>query len=109
MAINDKNKKIIEILYKINKKSNIKKDIVYEMYNKDELYYERLQFIIEKCARYLTISSSLKKKLMKDNNKELLELVFKKHLKCFDNTFIINLLKLLQKTKRKYQIWISSP
>jgi len=30
---------------------------------------------------------------MKDNNKELLEILFKNHLKFFDNEFILNLLK----------------
>jgi len=29
---------------------------------------------------------------MKDNNKKLLETIFKKHLKFFDNEFIMNLL-----------------
>jgi len=29
---------------------------------------------------------------MKDNNKKLLEIIFKKHLKFFDNEFIMNLL-----------------
>jgi len=38
---------------------------------------------------------------MKENNKELLELLFKNHLKCFDNTFII---KLLNCYKNKIQI-----
>ena len=29
---------------------------------------------------------------MKDNNKKLLKVLFKKHLKFFDNEFILNLL-----------------
>jgi len=67
------------------------------MYNKKELNSERLQFIINYCTAYLNISSSfIKKKLMKDNNKELLEILFKNHLKFFDNKFILNLLKHYQ-------------
>jgi len=93
MAINNKNKKEIEILYKINSKNNIEKVMVYEIYNKNKLNSERLQFIIKNCTTYLNISSSLIKKLMKDNNKELLEILFKNHLKFFDNEFILNLLK----------------
>ena len=62
------------------------------MYNKSELNSERFKFIIENFTAYLTISSSLIKKLMKDNNKELLEILFKNHLKFFDNNFILNLL-----------------
>jgi len=101
MAIDNKNKKEIEILYKMNNKNIVEKNIVYEMYNIDKLNSERLQFIIENCIPYLNISSSLIKKLMKENNKELLELLFKNHLKCFDNTFIIKLLKYY---KNKIQI-----
>jgi len=92
IAIDNKNKKEIETLYEININNNTKKDIVYEMYNENQLNSERLQFIIGNCTRYLTISSPLIKKLMQDNNKELLEILFKNHLKCYDNTFIIKLL-----------------
>ena len=47
---------------------------------------------LENCYSHLKISSKLKTKLMKDNNKKLLETIFKKHLKFFDNEFIMNLL-----------------
>jgi len=56
-----KKKNKIEKLYKINNKNNIEKDIVYEMYNKNELNSERLQFILENCTSYLNISSLIKK------------------------------------------------
>jgi len=92
LAIDNKNKKELEILYNKNKKNNIEKDIVYEIYNSNELNSERLLFIIENCSSYLDISSYLIKTLMKDNNKELLEIIFNNHLKCFDNAFIIKLL-----------------
>ena len=62
------------------------------LYNENQLNYERLEFIIENCTNCLTISSSLIKTLMENNNKELLELLFKKLLKFFDNEFILNLL-----------------
>jgi len=78
-AIDNKNKNEIEILYNKNNKSNIEKDIVYEIYKKHELNSERLQFIIENCVTCLNISSSLIKQLMKDNSKELLEILFKNH------------------------------
>ena len=52
------NKKEIKIIYKINIINNIKKkDILYEIYNKNELNSERLLFIIEHCTAYLNISS----------------------------------------------------
>jgi len=92
-ALDKKNKEVIEFLYNLNNKYNIENDIVYEMYNINELNSERFQFIIENCTVYLNITSSLIKKLMKDNNKELLEILFKNHLKFFDNKYILNLLK----------------
>jgi len=98
-AIYNKNKKEIEILYNKNSKNDIEKDIVYEIYNKNELNSERLQFIIENCTEYLNISSSLIKVLMKNNNKELLEILFKNYLKFFSNEFILNLLKYYESKK----------
>jgi len=94
MAIDNKNKEDIKFLYNENNSNNvIEKDIVFEMYNENKLNLERLQFIVENCTTYLNISSSLIKKLMKVNSRELLEILFKNHLKFFDNTFILNLLK----------------
>jgi len=75
-------------------KNNFEKDdVILEIYQKNELNSEQLQFIVENCTSYLNISSSLIKQLMKDNNKGLLEILFKNHLKFFDNEFILNLLK----------------
>jgi len=98
-AIDNKDKNKIKTLYNEYNKHDIEKDVVYEMYKKKELNSERLQFIIENCTAYLNISSSFIKKLMKDNNKELLETLFKYHFKFFDNEFILNLL-LHYKNKR---------
>jgi len=92
-AIDNRNKKEIELLYNNDKNNNIENDIVYEMYKEDELSSERLQFIIENCTAYLDISSSLIKLLIKDNNKQLLKALFKNLLKFFDNNFILKLLK----------------
>jgi len=92
MAIDSKNRKKVEILFKKNNKNNIGKDFVFEMYNNNQLNCERLTFIIENCTKYLNISSCLINTLMKNNNKELLELLFEKHLKFFDNEFILSLL-----------------
>jgi len=92
-AFDKKNTEVIKFLYNLNIEKNIENDIVYELYNKNELNSERLQYIIENCTSFLNISSSLMKKLMKNNNKTLLEILFKYHLKFFDNEFILNLLK----------------
>ena len=62
------------------------------MYSQRELNSERLQFIVENCTSYLNISSSLIKQLMKDNNKEILEIYFEHYLRFFDRFFIINML-----------------
>jgi len=91
IAIDNKNKTEIEILYNEYNKYSIKKDIIYEMYNENKLTSERLQFIVENCSAYLNISSFLIKKLIKDNNKELLEILFNNHFKFFDNEFILYL------------------
>jgi len=72
--------------------NKIEKDIVYEMYSNNQLSKERLLFIIENCTSYLNISSSLITKLMKDNNGYLLDTIFKRYLKFFDNEMIIKLL-----------------
>ena len=90
-AIDNKNKDKMKDLYEKNIKSNIEKDIVYEMYKKRKLNSERFQFIIDNCTDYLNISSFFVKELILDDDIELLEVLFK-NLKFFDNRFIINLL-----------------
>jgi len=98
-AIDDENKNEIKLLYKINSSNNIEKDIVYEMYDENKLNCERFQFIKNNCIPYLTISSSLIKKIMIDNNKELLEIFLK--IKNF--MIILLLLNYLIISKIKYQ------
>jgi len=71
---------------------NIENDIVYEMYKEDKLNSSRLLYIIENCIPLLNISTSLIIKLMEDNSKELLEVIFKNYFKFFDNFFVIDCL-----------------
>jgi len=51
-----------------------------------------LKIIIDICASFLNNSSSLIRVLMKDNNKEILEIYFEHYLRFFDRFFIINML-----------------
>jgi len=93
-AIDNKNKNEIEILYNSNKsnENNTKKDIILEIYDNKQLNFERFQYILDNCTVYFNISSHLIKKLMNDNRKELLDLIFQKYLKFFNNDFILILL-----------------
>jgi len=98
-AIDKKDKKKIEnsYLYLLstnneNNKIIKEKDIVYEIYIKNKLNSERFQFIIENCISYINVSSFLIKKLMKDNNKDLLEILFIYHIKFFDIDIILKFL-----------------
>jgi len=91
-AIDNKDKEKIKILYNENNNNNIENDIILEIYNKKKLNSEKLEFILENCTAYLNISSSFLKKLIKDNNKKLLEILFEKHFKFFDNNFILDFL-----------------
>jgi len=77
IAIDNKNKNEIKTLYHNANENNIKKDIIFELYNRNQLNSERLQFALENCALYLNISSDLIKKLMKNNHKELSEIILK--------------------------------
>ena len=47
---------------KKNNENNIENDIVYKIYNENQLNYKWLLYILENCTSYLTISSSLIKK-----------------------------------------------
>ena len=51
-------------------------DILLEIYNKQELTTDWLNFIIEKCSKYLEISSALVKQLIRDKNAILLDIIF---------------------------------
>ena len=78
---------------------NNKKDILYEMYDKKLLTIERLKFIVYRCTKYITISSLLMKRLIKEDNIQLLNILFKT-FKFFDNEFIINILLIHYKNKQ---------
>ena len=70
-AIDDENVNEIKLLTHNNDNEFIKnkRDIIYELYDKNVLLKNRwLKFIIEKYSNYLNISSSLIKRLIKDNN-----------------------------------------
>jgi len=88
----NKNIAKIENLYKKTNKNTIEKDIIYEIYNNNRLKSKSLQKLIEICAPVLNNSSNIIKKLMKDNNEEILEVLFKSQLKFFDNFVIIDFL-----------------
>ena len=98
-AIDNKNKNEIENLFKENKKFSNENDIVFEMYNKKQLNSERLQFIINKCRKFLNISSCLIKGLMETNNKTLLEIILKYGIKFFDEEIIVKLLNYYKNKK----------
>ena len=55
---------------------------------KRELTTYHLEFIIEKCPKYLEFSSALVKQLIEDKDDELLNIIFF-HFNFFDNEFII--------------------
>jgi len=90
IAIKNKNINEIENLINNDKKYN-EKTVLLELYNKSLLTREGLQFIIENCYQYFNITTTLIKKLMKDNNVGLLDIIFN-HLKFFDNETIMNFL-----------------
>ena len=81
----------MELSYVASSNKDNKKDIIFEMYKNDLLTSERLQFIMENCAKYFDISSNLIKKLMNDKKVALLDIIFS-HLKFYDNNFILQLL-----------------
>jgi len=94
----DKNKEKLNNKYiKSNKYSMVKDIIMDGMFNENKLNSEQLQIIIEMCAPVLNTISPLIKKLMNDNNKEILELLLKNNLKFFDNEFILTLLKYYER------------
>jgi len=88
----NKNKEKIVTLYNKYHKHNIKKGLIYKIQDQNIPKSERLQMIIEICVPFMNASSSLIKRLMKDNKEEILEILFKKYLKFFDYFFIIDFL-----------------
>jgi len=88
----DRNKEKIKYLYDKNNKCNTEKDIIYEMNNQTLLKSERLKILIKLCTPILNTSSSLIKRLMKENSKEILEILFKNHYRFIDRYIIIDFL-----------------
>jgi len=64
------------------------KDIIYGIYERKLLTSERLQFIVENEIDNFRISSKLIRTLLRDNNVDLLDIIFGK-FKFFDNESII--------------------
>ena len=83
----------IENLIKNSNKNNKNdiNDIIIELYNNNFLTVDRLQFIMKYCTKYLNISSNLIKRLVKEENIKLLDIIFNS-LKFYDNAFILQLL-----------------
>jgi len=75
----------------INKNNSKKIDIPLEIYENGFLTSNRLNFIIKNCSDSLYISSSLLKKLIKNNEIQLLKVIFS-NSKFYDNEFIKTLL-----------------
>jgi hypothetical protein len=67
------------------------KNIVLELYNKGLLTSNRLQFIVKNNYQFFEDLSALIKILLKENNFELLDIIFD-NIYFFDNVFIIKLL-----------------
>ena len=92
-TIDDKDINKIEEL--IKSENNNENDIIFEMYNSSSLTPERLQFLMEKCSKYynkhFNVSSALIKRLIKDNQVSLLDIIFS-HIKIYDTEFILKLL-----------------
>eukprot|EP00833_Pecoramyces_ruminatium_P017458 jgi/Orpsp1_1/1191490/evm.model.d7180000086292.1 len=84
-------KDVNEIKKKIVSFNNKTIDIILEIYNKNCLTHERLKFIVEKCNKFISISSPLIEKLIKANDINLLNIILK-NFKFFDNKFILKLL-----------------
>ena len=74
-----------------------KKDILLEIYNENELKPEKLKSLINDNHYDLYISSSLIKLLIKENEMELLKIIFD-NLNLYDNEFIKWLLLLYKNT-----------
>ena len=81
-----------------NKFIQNRRDIIYELYDKNKLSEKRLKFIIEKCSRFLNISSPLIKRLIKEDNYQLFSIIIE-NLNFFDNKFILNILLFNYKNK----------
>ena len=94
-AIDNEDIKEIEELSRRIIKSN-KDDVIFEMYNKELLTADRLDFIMKNCTKYLNISSNLIKCLLRNREVNLLDIIFS-HYKFYDNEFIVELLLYYKK------------
>ena len=91
-------KKKVDEIKKLHSEGNNKEDIVYELYDKQLLTPKRLNFIIKNWSNYLSISSSLIKRIIKEDNFKLFEIIFE-NFKFFDSDFILSILLNYYKNK----------
>jgi len=97
-AIDKKNIDEIKILTKKDNSFTNKRDVVYEMYDEELLTPKRFEFIVKNCIIYLNISSSFSKRIIKEDNFEILNILFENY-KFFNNKFIIYILTIHYKNK----------
>jgi len=82
----DEIKKLSKNIFK-----DYKNDLILELYCNNLLTFERLQFIMKYFTSDSNISSNLIKRLIKDENVNLLDTIFT-YLKFYDNDLILQLL-----------------
>ena len=97
-AIDVKNIETIKFLIENLSENNKHFDIIFEIYYQDLLTSDRLKFIVETCSPFLNVSSALVKQLLKDDNFELLDIIFKSNI-FFDKESILNLLCFYENKK----------
>jgi len=97
-AIDVKNIETIKFLTENLSKNNKHIDIIFEIYNQGLLTLERLKFIVETCSSFLNVSLALVKQLLKEDNFELLDIIFIRNI-FFDKESILNLLCFYENKK----------
>ncbi|KAG4107753.1 hypothetical protein H8356DRAFT_904398, partial [Neocallimastix lanati (nom. inval.)] len=85
------NKNIIPIIKLTRNNKNI--DLISVLYNNNLLTKNRLEFIVEKCMKYLEIPTALVKKIWENNDTDLLYIILN-YFNFYDNECIIQLLSL---------------
>jgi len=94
-AIDTKNvEEIKSLIINNSNNTNNNEDILYKLYDKNLLTFERLNFLTDNYGvSNINLSSTLIKRLIKDDNVELLSIIIESYY-FFDNEFIIKLLNL---------------
>jgi hypothetical protein len=92
------NKNIIPIIKLTRNNKNI--DLISVLYNNNLLTKNRLEFIVEKCMKYLEIPTALVKKIWENNDTDLLYIILN-YFNFYDNECIIQLLSLYKNANSK--------